>query len=367
LQLPATQQKILAVIGKLEGLDVKLGRSVTSIVADLGGRSPGPTILLRADMDALPITEAAEVEYASRNNGRMHACGHDAHAAMLVGAVLILVEHRAAFRGRVRFAFQPGEENDFGMCHMIDEGVLDAVDAAFSLHVAPNLPANLVGTRAGPIMAAADAFQVRITGHEGHASAPHRAKDPVPVCCEYVSALQTFVTREISPFEPAVITVTRIKAGNTTNVIPASATVEGTIRTLNKTTRRLAAAGVVRLARGLSAAHGCSAEVQVRHGYPVTVNDAEAAALVRRVSQDIVGERNVYEMPAPVMGADDFAHVLERVPGAMSLLGACPSDIENPSVGPSVHSSLMRLNEDALATGTALHVATALQYLGAAA
>ena len=226
LDLPRTQAKVLDALAGLP-LTVRTGTGLSSVVADLDGERPGPTVVLRADMDALPMPEDTGLDYASTVDGVMHACGHDAHTAMLVGAARLLAARRGRLAGRVRLFFQPGEEGQGGARLAIDEGLLDATDGgepvswAFAIHQSPTFPARLVATRPGPILASADEFRIDVRGRGGHASMPHHANDPIPVACELVQALQVFVTRRVDAFDPAVVTVTRIAAGTTTNVIPS--------------------------------------------------------------------------------------------------------------------------------------------------
>ena len=361
---PDTQRRILDAISGL-GLDVHTGTGISSVVADLVGARPGPTILLRADTDALPMDEESGEAFASIVEGRAHACGHDAHVAMLVGAARILSEHRDELAGRVRFIFQPGEEGDGGARIMIDEGVTDGVDAAFALHVSPNLPVGFVACRPGPIMASTDDFVVRVKGRGGHASTPHFGNDPIPVACEMVTALQTMVTRRIDAFNPAVVTVAKISAGSTFNVIPESAELMGTIRTVSDWTRMSVVAGFERVVRNVAAAHECEIELTMTPGYSVVRNDVSFVEFARDTAEAVLGEGKYFELPSPIMGAEDFGYILERVPGAMAFLGVCPSDIENSLEAPSCHSNLMRINEDAMAHGIAMHVGIATRYLAA--
>lgn len=362
LDLPRTQEAVLESLEGL-GLTVTTGSSCSSVVADLDG-GDGPTVLLRADMDALPLEEHSGEPFSSREPGRMHACGHDAHTAMLVGAAQVLASRRGRLGGRVRFLFQPGEEGHAGATHAVADGVLDGVGAAFALHVGPNLASGWVAWRPGPILASSDEFEIDVLGRGGHASTPHWAVDPVPVACEVVLALQTMVTRTIPAFDPAVVGVSRIRAGTTHNVIPERASLLGTVRTVSESTRRTVFEQLSRVAEGVSAAHGCAAEVRrLDGGYPVTVNDHRAAAFQASVARSVVGERSVVELPSPLMGAEDFSYILQGVPGAMCFLGVCPPDLRDPSSAPACHSDRMRLDEGALAAGVALHVATATEYL----
>ncbi|MEU7645410.1 M20 family metallopeptidase, partial [Streptomyces huasconensis] len=240
LQLPKTQRQVLEALDGL-GLDVRTGRRLSSVTATLDGPRDGPVVLLRADMDALPVTEATGLEFASRNPGVMHACGHDAHTAMLVAAARLLAARRDGLAGRVVFMFQPGEEGHHGARHMIDEGLLAGhgreVGAAFALHVTPGLPSGDLWLRPGPQMAASDKLHIVVRGRGGHASSPHTACDPVPVACEVVLALQTAVTRTVSVTDPAVVTVSSLSAGSMPGVIPETVALAGTLRTLSPETR----------------------------------------------------------------------------------------------------------------------------------
>lgn len=362
LDLPRTQAAVLESLDGL-GLQVRTGSALSSVVADLEGTSPGPTILLRGDMDALPMPEDTGLDFASGVDNTMHACGHDAHTAMLVGAARLLAGRRDTLAGRVRFMFQPGEEGDGGAVHMIDEGVLDGVDAAFAIHVAPNLWSGSVAYRPGPVMASADVIRITVTGRGGHASTPHWATDPVPVACETVLALQSMITRTVDAFDPAVLTVSMLRAGTTDNVIPESAQLTGTLRAVSEKTRTEVWERISTVADGIAAAHGCTARVHIKQGYGVTVNDAGFAAFAAEVAGDTLGRDKVIKMPSPVMGAEDFSYVLRRVPGAMVFLGVCPPEHPNPLVAPACHSNRMVLHEDAMAAGVALHASVAATYL----
>jgi hippurate hydrolase len=367
LENPETQGLIVDALHGL-GLEVATGAGLSSVVATLRGDRPGPTILLRADTDALPMTEDTEWDHRSQLADRAHVCGHDAHVAMLVAAARLLVPRRAELAGTVRFIFQPGEEGSGGAPIMIDEGVLvdgldEPVSAAFAIHITPNIPVGYVGSKAGPLMASTDDFHVTVRGRGGHASTPHFGNDPVPVACEMVTALQTFVTRRVNAFDPAVVTVGHLTAGTTTNVIPETATFEGTIRTVSEMTRLAVREGFERVCRGVAAAHDCDIEIDLRAGYPVTVNDAGFTAFAEEVVHEVLGPDAWFPMPWPVMGAEDFSYILQQVPGAMVFLGVCPDDIANSLEAPSCHSNLMRLNEAALPLGAALHAGVALRYL----
>jgi hippurate hydrolase len=358
LDLPLTQEAVLESIDGL-GLEVERGRRTTSVVATLAGARPGPTVLLRADMDALPMPEDTGLDYASSHPGVMHACGHDAHVAMLVGAARLLACRREELAGRVLLMFQPGEEAHFGARVMLEEGLLDRPDppiAAYALHVVPVIPAGVVATRRTVIMASSDDFRITVRGQGGHASMPHDALDPIPIACEIVQALQSYVTRRVNVFDPAVLTVARIEAGSTFNVIPETATMHGTFRAVSERTREQVAGDLRSLVEGIARAHGASAELELWDGYPVTENDRDAAGVALDVARDLLGERAVRELPAPIMGAEDFSYVLQRVPGAMLLLGVRPDGVDRPAPN---HSNRMLVNEDAMASGIALYAALA--------
>ncbi len=363
LTLPKTQAAVVDALAGL-GLDISTGSEVSSVVADLRGGDDGPVLLLRADMDALPMPEDTGLEFASTVNGSMHACGHDAHVAMLVGAARILAGRRDSLAGSIRFAFQPGEEGFAGARYMIDEGVLENpdVDAAFALHVAPNLPSGSLWTKGGPLMASADVLDIRIVGRGGHASTPHLALDPVPVAAEIIQALQALVTRRVDAFDPAVVTIAYIRAGTTTNVIPEDVIMRGTVRAVSKSSRRRALEGIERVVTGIASAHDMTATLTIEPGYPPTVNDEGFAGFALAVAADLLGAANTGRMPAPVMGAEDFSYVLEQTPGALAFLGVCPPGVR-PAQAHSCHSNRMLLDEDAMRAGIALHCAVAERYL----
>ncbi len=367
LCLPQTRDGVLGALADLP-LQVHLGRSVTSVVAVLEGARPGPTVLLRGDMDALPLHEDTGLEFASEIEGAMHACGHDTHVAMLASAARVLADHRDDLAGRVLFMFQPGEEGFHGARHMIDEGLLDEngpagrPDVAYALHVSSTVPTGELQTRPGPVMAAADVLRVTVTGRGGHASAPHDALDPVPAAAAMVGALQVALTRRIDAHQPAVLTVARITAGTTNNIIPETAFLEGTLRTLAEPVRTLLHEEVGRVCTHTALAHGCTAEVEIEAGYPVTVNDQQAAAAVRALGADLLGRRRVVEMAAPIMGAEDFSYVLAEVPGALAFLGACPRGAD-PATAPPNHSNRVVFDEAAMADGVALYAGLALRAL----
>ncbi|WP_369137495.1 M20 metallopeptidase family protein [Modestobacter versicolor] len=367
LHLPETQAAVLEAFADLP-VEVTTGRSTSSVVGVLRGARPGPTYLLRGDMDALPVQEDTGLDFASEVPGVMHACGHDTHVAMLLGAARLLAERRDALAGQVVFMVQPGEEGFHGARHMLDEGLVDVVpeapvSGAFALHVSTMWRSGTVNVRGGAMMASADQWTLVVHGRGGHASTPHLAADPVPVAAEIVLALQSMVTRRVDVFDPAVVTVGRLEAGTTDNIIPATALLHGTIRTLSPERRADVLAAVQRVGEHVARAHDMTAEFVRIEGYPVTVNDAGVAAQVTATASALLGEDRSSVMPVPLMGAEDFSYVLEQVPGAMAFLGACPPELD-PETAPGNHSNLVRFDEDALPAGVALYAQMALQALG---
>jgi len=367
LHLPLTQEKILAALDGLP-LEVTRGSALTSVTAVLrGGAGGGPVVLLRADMDALPVTERTGLDFASRIDGTMHACGHDMHSAMLVGAARLLSERRADLPGSVVFMFQPGEEGHGGARYMIEEGVLDAAGeraaAAYALHVASaELRAGVFSTREGPIMAAAEALEIIVQGRGGHGSQPHNAADPIPAACEIVTALQVLVTRAFDIFDPVVITVGSFHAGTTSNVIPDEARLQVTIRSFSAASRAQVREAVVRLVHDIAAAHGLIATAEFEDSYPVTVNDGREARFAAEVVADLLGGDRFRPQANPMPGAEDFSYVLEQVPGAFIMLGACPPLVDLETA-PYNHSAFAVFDDMVLADGAALFTELAVRRL----
>ena len=359
---PKTLVKIKAALAGLP-LEFREGPSTTGLIATLKGPSNGRTVLLRGDMDALPLNEDTGLDYQSQTAGAMHACGHDTHVAMLVGAAKMLCAKREILTGTVQFMFQPGEEGHHGARFMLDDGLIDPMpDAAFALHVMPNAPRGVFSGRAGPLLASSDVLSIKIKGAGGHASMPHDTIDPIPVACEIVSAIQTMVTRKISVFNPAVVTIAKISAGTTNNIIPETAEMLGTIRTLSAQQRARVAEELHRLAPGIAAAHGCTAEVLIEPGFPVTVCDDRAVGFGQKVVEDMFGQASWITLDTPIMGAEDFAYVLEKVPGAMFFLGASHEGDDWRSCC-GLHSNRMVLDDSVMARGAALHAAMAERFL----
>ncbi|MEN9644492.1 MAG: hypothetical protein RL238_1161 [Actinomycetota bacterium] len=369
--LPVTRENVLAALDGLP-LGITLHETTSGIAALLDGGKPGPTVLLRGDMDALPMPEDTGLEFQSKVDGAMHACGHDTHTAMLVGAAKLLSARRADLPGRVLFMFQPGEEGFGGAEFMLDEGLLDLpsladgsespVTGAYALHITSNLPSGWIAAKGGSIMASADTMHIKVTGRGGHASQPHAALDPIPIACEIVQALQTMVTRTIDVFDPSVVTVGRISAGTTNNVIPETAFIEGTIRAVSERTRTKVRDGIRRVAEGVASAHDAQVDVEFRDGYPVTVNNPGSADFSLGVARELLGNNAVVEMPNPVMGAEDFSYVLNRVPGAMMFLGGTPMDRDLSKAAPN-HSNRVYFDEAAMVQGMSVYTAMAIRHL----
>jgi hippurate hydrolase len=317
-------------------------------------------------MDALPLQEESGLPFASEVAGAMHACGHDTHVAMLLGAARMLAKRRSEMEGRVTLMFQPGEEGYHGARLMLQEGLLRDVNvataAAFALHTSTRFPSGTLNLRDGQILAAPDSFTISVRGRGGHASSPHATVDPIPVAAEVVMALQAMVTRRFNVFDPVVVTVGHIEAGTTHNITPESAFIEGTIRTLSPGARDMAESLLRRVVDGVCAAHGAQAEVTVERGYPATVNDPDIAHVVRETAAQLIGADRVLTMEAPLMGGEDFSYVLQQVPGAYAFLGARP-DGEDPSTSPVNHSNRVVFDEAPMAVGVALYVAVALRLL----
>lgn len=373
--LPITRDRVLESLDGLP-LDIDLHETTSGISALLTGAQPGPTVLLRGDMDALPLDEDTGLDFSSKTEGHMHACGHDTHTAMLSSAARLLADRIDDIAGRVLFMFQPGEEGHHGAKYMLEEGLLDVppladgtdspVTGAFAVHITSTIPTGVVATKGGPILASADEFVIRVHGAGGHASAPFHAIDPVPIACEIVLALQTMVTRRIDPFDPAVVTVGQVHAGTKNNIIPPVAEVNGTIRTFSDRTRREVHDNLKRVAQRVAEAHGATAEPEIIYGYPVTSNHHDFAEFTLGVARGALGHERVIQLPNPVMAAEDFSYVLNEVPGSMMFLGGTHPD-RDPATAPANHSNLVDFDEDAMPTGVEMYVQMAMHHLGASA
>jgi hippurate hydrolase len=366
LELPRTQEKVLAAIDGL-GLEVSTGKGLNSVTAVLRGAQPGPTVLLRGDMDALPLQENAAGDPISHTDGVMHACGHDLHTAILTGAAKLLSGRRESLNGDVVFMFQPGEEGHDGAGHMIAEGLLDATgtppSAAYALHVTSGLlPRGVFATRPGPLMAACADFKVTVRGRGGHGSAPFRANDPIPAACEMVTALQTIVTRKFDIFDPIVVTVGYFRAGTKNNIIPETAEFDATVRAFSAAALERVMPALKTAVEGIAAAHGLGVDAEFHSLYPVTVNDAGAVEKVSATVAEHFGEQRYFPMPQPLAGAEDFSRILERVPGAMVFLGAT-IDGRDPATAPFNHAPEAAFDDAVLPDGAALLAQLALDHL----
>jgi len=362
LHTPKTRDKVRAALAHLP-LEWREGPSTTGLVATLNPGKPGRSVLLRGDMDALPMPEETGLEFASQVAGAMHACGHDSHVAMLAGAAELLCQRADALAGEVRFMFQPGEEGWHGARFMLEDGLLDPLpDAAFALHVMPTAHGGVIAGRAGPLLAAADRLFITIRGKGGHASMPHQTLDPIPVACEIVMAFQTMVTRKFDAADAVVLTVARIAAGTTDNVIADCCELSGTMRTLSPKARARLKAEITQLAQGIAAAHGLSAEVRIEEGFPVTICDPRAVDFGEAVTAELFGEQAFHRMKTPIMGAEDFAYVLEKVPGAMFFIGVAHEGADLASCC-GLHSTRMVLDEGVMPKGAALLAALAERFL----
>jgi len=366
LELPRTQRRVLDALEPLD-VEVTLGDGLSSIAAVIRGAHPGPTVLLRADMDALPLTEGTGLDYAATGE-RMHACGHDLHVAGLVGAAHLLAARRDELHGDVLLMFQPGEEVGDGAKRMLAEGLLEATGsrpvAAYGIHVVPG-EYGVFSTRVGALMAGAIEVDITITGVGGHASAPHLTRDPVPVAAELVTALQAFVTRRFDVFDPVVLSVTQLHAGGPArNIISDTAALVASVRVLSHESSARVQEQLPELVRGIAAAHGCTAEVDVTVLCAPTVNDAQAVEHARVTLHDLFGEERVWETEHPVMGSEDFSFVLEQVPGAFLFLRATPVDVDLETASPN-HSPTVVFDDAVLADQAAALAAIALGRLSA--
>lgn len=366
LQLPHTQRALLAELDGL-GLEISCGSELSSITAVLrGGQASGAAVLLRADMDALPVTEVSGEEFSSEIDGAMHACGHDLHMAMLVGAARLLSAHRDALAGDVVFMLQPGEEGWDGAGKMIAEGVLDVagtrVKSAYGMHViSGKYPTGVFCARPGTLMAASGWLRVRVRGEGGHGSTPHLGRDPITAAAEMVTSLQTLVTRRFDVFDPVVVTVGSLHAGTRRNIIPDFAEFDATIRTFSERSLERIRIEAPALCRRIAEAYGLQAEVEYLDEYPLTVNDAAQTAFAADVVREVFGADRYQLMPHPEAGAEDFSRVLEEVPGCYLMLGATPGgDYLN---APSNHSSRAVFDDSVLPWGALLYAELASRAL----
>ncbi|MDQ6768339.1 MAG: amidohydrolase [Candidatus Eremiobacteraeota bacterium] len=325
----------------------------TGVVGLIMGATPGKTLALRADMDALPIEERSGEPCSSTVPGVMHACGHDAHTAMLLGAAVSLASERARIAGNIKFIFQPAEEGPGGAKPMIDAGVLESprVDAAVMIHVLPLLACGVIGWRTGAMMAAADEFRLHIIGRGGHAASPHLAVDTVPIAAEIVTALQRIPSREVDPLESVVLAIGTIHAGYRSNVIADRAEMTGTIRCFSESLRATMPQRIERIVKGICEAHGARFTLAFEMGYPAAINDARLTNLVAEVVRSTAEVAELVELPTPRMGAEDFAYFAQAVPGCVLRLGVAAPGAKDPAM---LHSPEFRLDERSLRTGVAV-------------
>ena len=369
LQLPQTQARVLEALEGLP-LEITLGRSVSSVVAVLRGGRPTegkrPVVLLREDMDALPVEELTGLDYAS-TNGYMHACGHDLHMSMLVGAAHELCARREELAGDVIFMFQPGEEGVDGARYMLEEGVMDAAgsqpDWVYAIHVWSALdPCGTFSTKPGTVMASSDVAKVRVVGRGGHGSTPQRAADPVPALAEITTALQTMVTRRFDVQDPVVVTVGLLQAGTIANVIPEDGRLEATLRTFSHEARDRLIETIPQVVEGIASAHGVTGQFTLLEQYPVTINDDAEADVVAAVVTELYGEDRHARWRHPLAGAEDFSRLLELTPGCFIGLSACPPDID-PDTAPFNHSAYARFDDSVVEDGAHLLAELALRKL----
>ncbi|MDQ0689066.1 M20 family metallopeptidase [Arthrobacter sp. W4I7] len=375
LQLPRTQEKVLKALDGLP-FEITLGKSTTSVTAVLRGSAPHtsatkPAVLLRADMDGLPVQERTGVQYSSKIDGAMHACGHDLHTAMLAGAAIILAERRDQLAGDVVLMFQPGEEGWDGASHMIREGVLDAagrrVDAAYGMHVFSALePHGQFATKPGVMLSASDALTVTVLGAGGHGSAPHSAKDPITAAAEMVTALQVMITRQFNMFDPVVLTVGVLQAGTKRNIIPETARIEATIRTFSDAARERMMSAVPTLLKGIAAAHDLGVDIDYRHEFPLTVNNEDETHTAERAIAELLGERRFSRWATPLSGSEDFSRVLAEVPGTFVALSAVAPGADHTTTAFN-HSPYAAFDDGVLSDGTALYAELALSRIAALA
>ncbi|HHY47825.1 MAG TPA: amidohydrolase [Firmicutes bacterium] len=346
----------------LEDLDIETKRQVggTGVVGLLRGKRPGETVALRADMDALPIQDKKDVIYRSRHPGVMHACGHDGHVAMLLGAATLLSRCRDELDGNVKFIFQPAEEGPGGAALMVREGVMDnpRVSAIFGMHIWPDLPLGKVGLKSGPAFAATDEIFIKVIGQGGHGAAPHRAIDAIVVASNIVLALQALVSRETDPMDPVVLTVGTISGGYKPNVIADEVTMGATLRTLSSRVRADILRRIERTAHGIAKGLGATCEVTVKNGYPVAVNSPDMTDFAEEAASKVVGEENIVHEEHPSMGSEDFGYYLQRARGCFLMLGA---GTPGKPVVPA-HSPKFDFDERAMAIGCAIFAQLAFSF-----
>jgi len=360
LQEIRTSAKVAEMLGQL-GLEVKTGIGATGVVGLLEGGSPGRTIAIRADMDALPIEEETGLPFASQNTGVMHACGHDGHVAMALGAARVLSDLREDLKGGVKFIMQPAEENYGGARDLVEEGVLEdpKVDGIIALHVDVDESVGKLVIKSGPIGASADVFMISINGKGGHASEPQECIDPIHIAAHVITAFQTMIPRTLDAREPVVVSVCSIQSGTAFNVIPDSVHFGGTVRTLSSGQQEKMPKKLEDVVRGITATFGATFDFTYTHGAPVTSNEPGMTDLMRGVATELWGEKGVVRMKHPLMGSEDYSYYLRKVPGVMGMLGARKEDgADYPS-----HHPMFDFDERCLPLGTQLLAATTIKFL----
>ena len=353
-------QKIIC--AALDEIGVEYAAQSTWVVGLIRGERPGPTVALRADIDALPVTEPEGCPFRSQNEGVMHACGHDAHTAILLGAAKVLAGLRGEFRGQVKLLFQPAEETVGGAERMVRAGVMEDphVDYVYGLHVMPRLPLGTVETRAGTLNASTDRVEITVHGVSGHGAYPESGADAIVCAAQMITALQTLVSRNLSPLSSAVLSFGRIEGGRAANIICDCVTITGTLRTANAAIRAMMKRRIGEVAQGVAQAMGCTADAVITPGYNALVNDAGEAARIRRVGARLFGEAHMLEKAEPSMGAEDFSFFNDVAPGAFYHIG-CVAEEDMPA--PALHAAQFHLDERCLAVGMAMHTALALDAL----
>lgn len=348
-----TQQ---AIIDALEEMGVPYTTERTWVIALIEGANPGETVAIRADMDALPMVEPEGCEFRSEHEGMMHACGHDAHVAMALGAAKVLNGMKDQIHGRVKFLFQPAEESLGGAEPMVQAGAMENphVDRVYGLHVMPNLPVGKVETRVGTLNASTDSVALTIRGKAGHGAYPEQGMDAILCAAQVITALQSIVARNVSPLQSAVLTIGKIQGGTASNIICDEVNMRGTLRTANADLRAFMKERIASIANGIAQGMGCTAEVNIEPGYAALVNNAQEAIRVKQVAAQLFGDENVVEKAAPSMGGEDFSFFSDCAPGAFFHVG-CVKPEWMPA--PPLHSRDFRIDEDCLTIGTLMHVA----------
>ncbi|CAB4624534.1 unannotated protein [freshwater metagenome] len=365
LSLPKTLETVLGEISDLG--EITLGKSITSAVLHIKGDLPGPTVLLRADMDALAVIENTGVNFAS-TNGYMHACGHDLHMAMGVGAAKVLASRKAELKGDVIIFFQPGEEGHHGADVMIEEDALIVSGSkpirAYGLHVFSSYPLGMMGSRAGALMASAGDLLVTVSGSGGHGSMPWLSKDPISVLNEIMSAIPTMVTKRFNAFDPVIVNIGWVRAGDTatTNVIPETASFGATVRVFSDENANKLKLYTQELVSSIAEGFGLTASVEFTRATKVLINDEQAIASVEKVTAELFGPARYINLPAPIAGGEDFASILQEVPGAFVFMGACPPGVDHTSAATN-HSNKAVFDDSVLGDGAALLATLAIEAL----